>query len=512
MGSLGGGRYELLRLLGDGGMGQVWQARDHVMRREVAVKVMRAHHLDDRTMLRRFERELDLTARLQHGNVIRAYDRGWDDWNGRRAMYLVMELLDGMSLDARIGRAPQGGLALRDVIAWGGHIVRGLEAAHEAGLIHRDLKPSNVQITRRDEAVLLDFGIACLQEDQEGLTRITGDGVVVGTPPYMSPEQCRGSAVTVGSDLYSFGCVLYAMLTGRPPFLGPDVMRRHQSETPLAPQARRADVPDELDELVMDLLEKRPEKRPSPAAVRDRLNEVDPCHVRQEFRSEPPPSEPPPWTGAGAGSGARAPGGAKTAPPPPQRQQPSAPAAVDPVRADIWGQATGASLLSGVGVFGLLCGVDGTGVAESVVWGAVVAGVLLLVGVATAYATGNSLDEVELGCLTCLSALGWLALLVGCVWLTAARGDFPWYYDFLVGLGLSVGVTLLLAGAYGVGENTGLSPAAGVLTLLCATLLGTLGSISFAVHEHLVWWATLLSGLGLAAAAVLVVAAFYATT
>ncbi|OPG09880.1 hypothetical protein B1R27_04145 [Streptomyces sp. GKU 895] len=494
MSGLEGGRYELLWRLGNGGFGQVWRARDHVMGREVAIKLMHERHLGDRDMLRRFERELDLAGRLAGTNVVHAYDRGWGERDGRAVMFLVMQLLDGMSLEERIERAPGHRLSVKKVVAWGAEICQGLKAAHNAGLIHRDLKPSNIQITHEGHAMILDFGIACFQEDQTGVTQITERGAVVGTPAYMSPEQCRGEGVGVASDLYSLGCVLYAMLTGRPPFLGPDMMRRHQSETPLAPQGRRADIPDQLDDLVMDLLEKRVDKRPGIAAVLKRLEGVDERRVRQEFRTGAPPGHEKP---TGPGKQAPAP-----APPPPPVQQPAEP---DGWRRHSWPESAGAGLISGLGMFGLLFGGGGAGAVTSVVCSAVAATVLFLVGVAAGYGTGEAMGE---GGVSCLSCLGWFGLLIGCVWLVAARGDFPWYYDFLIGLGLSVGIVVLLAFVYTGGEEMGLSDAGGVLVLLSAGLLGVIGAAAFAVHYDLVWWTALLSGLGLSAAGAGVTSAF----
>lgn len=267
---LGDGRYELERELGGGGMGVVWQARDLRMERRVALKLMQGRYLGDEEMRNRFLREVKITAGLEHDNVVRVYDAGWDQANKHRVMFLVMQLLSGESLRALMDREPGTRPPLRDVICWSVDVCQALDAAHARKLVHRDIKPANVQITDAGKAVLLDFGIACFQENGDGTTQITPAGGVVGTWAYMSPEQTRGERVGAASDLYSLGCLLYELVTGGPPFKGDreQLVQQHQDRTPSAPSLLCGDrsIPAELDDLVLRLLEKRPEHRPASAA------------------------------------------------------------------------------------------------------------------------------------------------------------------------------------------------------------------------------------------------------
>ncbi|MFD3379794.1 MULTISPECIES: protein kinase [unclassified Streptomyces] len=521
---LGDGRYALLEHLGDGGMGDVWRAEDRLMGRAVAVKLLRVEHMGNAEMQRRFLREWQVTARLEHENVVRAYDCGWGESGGQHVMFLVMEALDGTSLRGRMALPGNRQLPVKTAIRWGGQICRALEAAHAHGLVHRDLKPANVQITSDDKAVLLDFGIACFQEDEEGHTRITPAGWVVGTGPYMSPEQSRGEPVSGRSDLYSLGCLLYAMLTGRPPFTDGDVLQQHRYALPLDPRAHRRDIPDDLNALVMDLLEKRPEDRPATAAeVRGRLGRVDTRRAQQqewsshEFRSEATPS-PPSADHAGraghAGRDDREEDHEEPAPEPgPRAASPRRPVPRPlPARGYAsglteWFEMTGAGLITGLGTFALLLGAGGVGTGASLLWGSGAAVVLLLVGVMAEYRIADGVD-ID-GALGCVVLLAYAVLLAGCVWLMAVRADFPWYYDLLIGLGLSMGATFLTVVAFTAGDETGLSQGAGVLAMLGATLLGFLSSVLFASQLHFAWWSTLMSGLGVATAGLLLILGVY---
>ncbi|MGI5455754.1 serine/threonine protein kinase [Streptomyces sp. CA-249302] len=473
MDSVDNGKYELRRKLGGGGMGVVWEAMDLVMERSVVVKLVRKDRRADKEMGERFLRECKLIGRLQHRNVVRAYSCGWDKVDGRSVMYLVMELLDGSSLGdlIRAKSRKKHRLSVEDTLRWSADICRGLTAAHKQGLVHRDLKPDNVQITADGTAVILDFGLACLQEDEQG-TRITDRGQIVGTAAYMSPEQTEGPRVDQRSDLYSLGCLLYEMLTGEPPFSGWNVIMEHRTKPPLPPKRLRPDIPDALEELVLDLLEKLPDNRPRTAAeVRQRLRGIDVVQAHRE---------------PGLDSGPRAP--ERSPDPPPTSVEEWSPGP------EKWYEVTGTSLITGLGAFGLLFGAGAVGAVASVVWGAVFTAVLFLVG---AVANWMSADADTEAAWSCLGVLGWLASLVGCVWLMAVRGDFPWYYDFLIGLGLSAVVLVLEFSAVVVGDEWGWSRGSGTMALLGSGLLAGLGCVLFAGHLHFVWWTTVLTGLGL---------------
>ncbi|MEU5951695.1 serine/threonine-protein kinase [Streptomyces sp. NPDC047525] len=485
------GRYELRMRLGGGGMGDVWQAMDWRMRRPVAIKVLRPDLETDPAAKRRFVREWTITGEIAHENVVRAYDCGWGVLGGRDVMYLVMELLDGKTLNRRAAEETPGGVPLREIVSWCGDICRALEAAHEVNLVHRDIKPTNVQITASERVKLLDFGIACFQEDAEGNTRITEDGRVVGTYPYMSPEQIRAGRVDGRSDLYSLGCLLYELLAGRTPFVGLDVMRQHVQDIPCEPGTLRPGIPPDLNELVMDLLEKRPGNRPATAQeVRRRLDAIS--------TAPPSPPRPPP------------------PPPPPPRPSPSPPPPAPDPRRDHreLREMLGAGLIAGLGAFGLLLGAGGSGVVAAVIWGAVLAAAVAFTGFASnwrwAYLRGHRRggpSEV----IPCLGLVAVMVGLVGLVWLMAARSEFPWYYDFLIGLGETVGVFVLGVIAYFAGEESGESDSAGLLALLNMVLLGGLACVLFAVSLDFTWWTTALAALGTGAGALFLTAVVFET-
>src|SRR5256886_1859533 len=215
------GPYELLAPLGAGGMGEVYRARDTRLGRDVAVKVLPSSYSDDKERLQRFEQEACATGALNHPNILIVHDIGTHDGSP----YVVSELLEGETLRQRISGAA---LAQRRAIDYALGIAHGLAAAHEKGIVHRDLKPENIFITKDRRVKILDFGIAKLTqaEGTRSQTDIptrrvdTGPGVVLGTVGYMSPEQVRGQAVDHRSDIFSFGAILYEMLSGRRAFHG----------------------------------------------------------------------------------------------------------------------------------------------------------------------------------------------------------------------------------------------------------------------------------------------------
>ncbi len=212
------GPYEVLGVLGAGGMGEVYRAREARLERDVAVKVLPARYADDPGRLRRFEREAKLLATLNHAGIAAIYGLAESDG----APVLVLELVEGVTLDARLTR---GALPLKEALDLGKQIAEALEAAHQKGIVHRDLKPANIKLTPEGRVKLLDFGLAKafdLDGSDSKSPTVTGtnEGTVFGTPAYMSPEQARGETLDKRTDVWSFGCVLYELLTGRRAFSG----------------------------------------------------------------------------------------------------------------------------------------------------------------------------------------------------------------------------------------------------------------------------------------------------
>lgn len=265
------GRYELTHELGRGGMGVVWAAHDVADGREVAVKLLapRGHGSELATLERRFLREARLTSRLSHPGIPEVYDHGSQDGE----LFLVMERVPGRGLDAVL-KQENGGLAVERAAAVARAVADVLAHAHGQGVVHRDLKPSNLMVTPTGEVKVLDFGVAAALEPRAGETRFTAANATPGTVIYMAPEQAVGRTVPA-SDLYSLGCVLYELLTGRPPFIDGSVfMLYHQhANEPVPPvEGFRPGVPPGLRKLVEGLLEKDPGNRPGSATeVRELL-------------------------------------------------------------------------------------------------------------------------------------------------------------------------------------------------------------------------------------------------
>jgi len=259
------GPYEIEALLGAGGMGEVYRARDTRLGREVALKVLPPSFASDPERLRRFEQEARAVAALSHPNILAIYDTGQSDGTS----WLVSELLEGESLRTILDRGP---IAPRKAIAWAAQVAHGLAAAHARNIAHRDLKPDNLFITRDNHAKILDFGLA--KAIEKGGTSVdatltvaeaaTDAGVVMGTVGYMSPEQVRGSAVDCRTDIFSFGAVLYEMLTGRRAFkreTAAETMTAILNEEPAEFVDPGQRIPPALERVVRHCLEKSPDHR-----------------------------------------------------------------------------------------------------------------------------------------------------------------------------------------------------------------------------------------------------------
>lgn len=264
------GRYRLAQAIGSGGMGAVWRAEDLQAGQHVALKIIT---LDgDPVREAAFRREAGVAARLSHRHVVAVHDHGTADLDGRRVLYLAMDLVDGQPLNSLI----TGPLPIADALIWAAQIGQALHAAHQAGVVHRDIKPSNVLIDHRGAAMLCDFGIAQLSDT---LTRhtLTVTGAAIGTPAYMSPEQARGDTdLAAPSDMYSLGCLIHELITGTRPFDGSgwNVLHQHLHEVPAALSTLRRDVPRELEHLVLELLDKDPARRPTATQTLERLSHL----------------------------------------------------------------------------------------------------------------------------------------------------------------------------------------------------------------------------------------------
>jgi non-specific serine/threonine protein kinase len=266
-GELVDGRYTIEAPIGAGGMGEVYRARQLALDRTVAIKVLPPAASADAE--RRFEREARAIARLRHPHVVTVHDLGRAPEVGA---YLVMEYVDGRSLRAELRR--EGALPVAEAIALVRQVCNGVQAAHEAGVIHRDLKPENVLLEGASERVIAkvaDFGIAKLAT--AGVEALTRTGAIMGTGAYMSPEQCRGEPLDARSDVYALGCILYELLTGRPPFRAESLLvllQMHQHAEPAPLGALRPDVLEELARVVARALAKAREERWQTAADLER--------------------------------------------------------------------------------------------------------------------------------------------------------------------------------------------------------------------------------------------------
>lgn len=260
------GRYRVLALLGEGGMGAVYRGEQISLKRTIAIKVLRPELSRDPALVRRFNTEAELVAKLSHPHTVNIYDFGQD---ADGSLFIAMEYLEGRSL--REAMTKEGPLPPWRALAIAQQIAASLSDAHSRGIVHRDLKPDNVMLTERgkdkDVVRVLDFGIAKLRDDdRQTVNAMTRAGDLIGTPQYMAPEQIRGEQVDGRTDVYALGAMLYEMITGRLPFEGPTVMAilsKHLTDTPQPPTVRRPDLglPPVLDGLVMSALAKDPNQR-----------------------------------------------------------------------------------------------------------------------------------------------------------------------------------------------------------------------------------------------------------
>ena len=262
-------KYRLDEHMGEGGMGTVYRATHLLIERPVAVKVLNPRLVADDTAKERFRREARAAGRLQHSNAVAVTDFG-ETREG--LVYLVMELLEGRPLREVLAR--EAPLDPARAVSLMLQISAAVEAAHEAGIIHRDLKPGNIFLVQRPDSPyvvkVLDFGIAKIAADDEGnlMDTLTGTGVMIGTPRYMSPEQCDGAELTPSSDVYSLGVILYEMLSGQTPFSGASPLAlalKHSSESPRPPRELVPTIPPALEAVVLHALEKSADARPADA-------------------------------------------------------------------------------------------------------------------------------------------------------------------------------------------------------------------------------------------------------
>ena len=260
-----GGRYELDGVVGRGGMAEVYRARDIRLDRIVAVKTLREDLARDQTFQARFRREAQSAASLNHPSIVAVYDTGEDNTGGSHIPYIVMEYVDGRTLrdllreDRRL--LPERALEITD------GVLRALDYSHRNGIVHRDIKPGNVMLTRGGQVKVMDFGIARAVSDAQAT--MTQTAQVIGTAQYLSPEQARGERVDARSDLYSTGCLLYELLTGRPPFLGDSpvaIAYQHVRENPVPPSRVDPEVPQWADAIVLRAMAKDPRDRYQSAA------------------------------------------------------------------------------------------------------------------------------------------------------------------------------------------------------------------------------------------------------
>jgi serine/threonine protein kinase/Tfp pilus assembly protein PilF len=268
-GSTFAGRYQIIEELGKGGMGKVYKAQDTEIKEKVALKLIKPEISADKKTIERFQNELKFARKIGHRNVCRMYDLNKEEGS----YYITMEYVSGEDLKSfikRVGQLPSG-----KAISVAKQVCEGLSEAHRLGVVHRDLKPSNIMIDKDGNARIMDFGIARSLKEKG----ITGAGVMIGTPEYMSPEQVEGKEIDQRTDIYSLGVILYEMVTGRVPFEGETALTiavKHKTEVPKDPREYNTQLSEDLSRVILRCLEKEKEKRyQSAGEIRSELTNIE---------------------------------------------------------------------------------------------------------------------------------------------------------------------------------------------------------------------------------------------
>ncbi|KZE65825.1 hypothetical protein AWM68_05450 [Fictibacillus phosphorivorans] len=275
------GRYKLLEVIGDGGMAIVYRAKDLLLDRDVAVKVLRSEFNKDEDFIRRFKREAESATSLDHPNIVSIYDVGEDE----EIYFIVMEYVQGKTLKQYIKE--HGKISVEESLHIMKQIVSGMAVAHDHGIIHRDIKPHNILITDNGTAKLTDFGIALAITS----ATITHTNSILGSVHYFSPEQARGGIANAKSDIYSFGAVLYEMVTGRVPFVGDSpvsVALKHLQENVIEPRRLNPEIPQSVENIILKSLAKNPLRRYNSAdeLLRDMNTALDPDRIYEQKWNE----------------------------------------------------------------------------------------------------------------------------------------------------------------------------------------------------------------------------------